>query len=107
MEWSATDSSLAAKLVFPPDATCFDGHFPGFPILPGVAQLFFLRHFARQVFRDFPDAAEWRRLKFQKISLPGRTVELSVARRGEGKFEFSLCGETGTMSSGRIEGIAQ
>ena len=107
LEWSATDASLAAKLAFPPDATCFSGHFPGFPILPGVAQLFFLRHFARQVFRDFPDAADWRRLKFQKVVLPGRVVDLSVTRRGEGAFECSLSGATGTCSSGAIDGVVQ
>ena len=107
LEWSATDASLSARLVFPPDSKCFAGHFPGFPVLPGVAQLFFMRHFARQAFRDFPDAAEWKRVKFYRIALPGRVLELSVARCGDGAFEFSFKGEKGSCSSGRVEGTVQ
>ena len=107
LEWSATDAALSAKLVFPPDAICFSGHFPGFPVRPGVAQLFVLRHFARQVFADFPDAADWRRLKFQKIATPGKVLELSVVRKGEGSFDFSFRVDTGQCSSGAVEGVAQ
>lgn len=103
LAWREASDRLTARLVFPADLECFDGHFPGLKVLPGVAQLYFLRHFARQVFADFPEAATWRRLKFQKLVLPGREVELSVSRIGEGQFEFSLDGETGRCASGRIE----
>ena len=101
--WAQTADSLAADIVFMPDLACFKGHFPGFPILPGVAQLYFLGHFARQAFRDFPDAAVYRRLKFQKIIAPGRKVRLSVSRRGDGAFDFSFSGEHGPCASGIVE----
>ena len=104
LEWTATCDKLSAKLVFPPDAECFKGHFPGFPILPGVAQLYFLRHFARQAFADFPETATYRRLKFQRLVLPGREVILEVARREEGCFGFSISGVTGPCASGIVEG---
>jgi len=103
--WSQTADSFSADLVFMPDLVCFKGHFPGCPILPGVAQLYFIRHFARQAFRDFPDAAVYRRLKFQKIIAPGREVRLSVVRRGEGLFEFSISGVHGPCVSGMVEGV--
>ncbi len=101
--WKANDRELGAKIVFPPDAECFNGHFPEFPILPGVAQLFFIRYFASQVFHDFPQTATYRRLKFQKIVLPSKEVVLSVARKGEGAFSFSMSVPTGLCSSGLIE----
>lgn len=101
--WSQTDSRLSAKLVFTSDMECFDGHFPGFPILPGVAQLYFLRHFARQVFPDFPEAATYRRLKFQKVILPDSEVSLAVIRRSEDAYEFRIEGENGRCSSGLVE----
>ena len=107
LEWTETGDKLSAKLVFPPDAECFKGHFPGFPILPGVAQLYFLRHFARQAFADFPETATYRRLKFQRLVLPGREVILEVARREEGCFGFSISGATGPCASGIVEGPAQ
>lgn len=103
LSWQATDGALSARLVFPPDAECFRGHFPGFPVLPGVAQLFFLRHFARQAFAGFPESVTYRRLKFQKIILPSREVELSVARRDADSFAFSITGATGPCSSGIVE----
>lgn len=104
--WSQTADSLFADIVFMPDLVCFKGHFPGFPILPGVAQLYFIRHFAQQAFRDFPDAAVYRRLKFQKVIAPGREMRLSVVRRGEGCFEFSISGRHGPCVSGMVEGVA-
>ena len=49
LSWKATADDLTARLVFPKDMKCFQGHFPSFPVLPGVAQLFFLRYFSTQV----------------------------------------------------------
>ena len=100
--WSATATALAATLVFPPDAACFQGHFPGFPILPGVAQLYFLRHFARQAFPDFPDAATYRKLKFQRLVRPSEPVTLSVTRVGEGSFAFTLDVASERAASGLV-----
>ena len=90
LAWAETAARLDAMLAFPPDSECFDGHFPGFPILPGVAQLFFVRHFARQVFSDFPDDADYRKLKFQRIVRPGERIDMSVSRADDGVFSFVL-----------------
>lgn len=106
-EWSATASVLSARMVFPSDLKCFKGHFPDCPILPGVAQLFFVRHFARQIFADWPDAVTFRRLKFQRLVFPNREVSLEVRRTGAGSFSFlmSLSGEP--CSSGVAERSAK
>jgi len=106
VSWRASADELATELVFPPDTECFRGHFPGFPILPGVAQLYFLRHFARQAFPDWPKVPTYRRLKFQKVVLPGRTVKLNVAHKGASVFEFTLVGANGPCSSGLVEETA-
>jgi len=102
-DWSQGETTLSAAFVFQADMECFDGHFPGVPILPGVAQLAFLRHFVRQAFPDWPETATYRRLKFQKVVLPGRKVRLSVERKGPGAFAFSLVGENGPCASGLVE----
>ena len=101
--WQASANALSATLIFPADMECFKGHFPGFPILPGVAQLYFLRHFARAVFPDWPDAATFRRLKFQKVVRPFRPVTLSIARADDGVYSFSITGEHGPCASGLVE----
>jgi len=103
LSWRATATAFEAELVFPSDTECFKGHFPGFPILPGVAQLYFLRHFARQAFADWPEVATLKRLKFQKIVLPSARVRLSVAKTETGGYAFSLTGESGPCTSGVVE----
>lgn len=103
LSWRATSDALSARLVFPPDFKCFRGHFPSFPVLPGVAQLFFLRYFAAQAFPDFPETATYRRLKFQKVVLPSIEVVLEVSRKEGGSFVFSIAGPTGLCSSGIVE----
>ena len=106
LDWRETGAKISAKLVFPPDSEFFKGHFPGFPVLPGVAQLYVLCRFAGRAFGDFPPVAVYRRLKFQRIILPGREVEFAVSRRGEGSFEFSFSCANGPCSSGIVEGAA-
>lgn len=110
LSWCATASSLTAELVFPADTECFRGHFPGLPVLPGVAQLYFLRHFARQAFPDWPDVPTFRRLKFQKVILPGARITLQVTRLeapsaepGAGSFSFSFAGANGPCATGVVE----
>ena len=103
VSWQATADELKAELVFPSDTECFQGHFPGFPILPGVAQLYFVRHFARQAFADWPRVPTICRLKFQKVVLPGRPVTLTVTRKAPASFSFALVGTNGPCSSGIME----
>ena len=107
LSWRVTAEEMTARFVFPPDAKCFSGHFPGFAVLPGVAQLFFLRHFARQAFLDFPETVTYRRLKFQKVVLPAREVTLTVTRKSGGSFSFLMRGSSGPCSSGIVERTGQ
>ena len=106
VSWSATASSLVAELVFPPDGEWFAGHFPGFPVLPGVAQLFFTRHYSRQAFGDFPGAATFKRLKFRRLVRPGEKVKLSVSRNDAGRFDFEMSVDGNPASSGSVEGAS-
>lgn len=98
----STAESLDAEMVFPPDGEWFGGHFPGFPILPGVAQLFFLRMISLRAFGDFPGAASYRNIKFKRPIRPGERVRLKIERTGncEISFEYSVAGET--ASSGTV-----
>ena len=107
LAWEESAGTLTARFAFPSDLTCFKGHFLSFAILPGVAQMYFVRHFARQAFPDYPDACVFRRLKFQKIVVPNAEVTLTVTRQGSGSFSFSLTGPTGPCASGLVERISE
>ena len=104
LAWEATPDSLVAERVFPSDGEWFAGHFPDFPVLPGVAQLFFLRRFARRVFADFPDAGLYRRIKFRRLVRPNEHVRLEVVRKGPRAYSFTMSVEGSIVSSGTVEG---
>ena len=102
--WAASSDSLEAEMVFPPDGEWFAGHFPGFPILPGVAQLFFMRRFARRAFPDFPDAGAYRRVKFRRLVRPDERVRLEVVRKGARTYSFTMSVGGEVASCGTMEG---
>jgi len=102
--WEASTDSLVAEVVFPPDGEWFKGHFPDFPILPGVAQLFFMRRFARRVFPGFPDAGVYRRVKFRRLVRPGERVRLEVVRKGACTYSFTMSVGGEVASCGMVEG---
>lgn len=99
----ATAELLDAEMAFPPDGEWFSGHFPEFPILPGVAQLFFVRMFSMRAFGTFPGAASYKNIKFKRPIRPSERVRLKIKRNEscEMSFEYSVAGET--ASSGIVQ----
>ena len=96
----------ARRLTFtiPADLAWFEGHFPGNPVLPGVAQLDGL--VARQVERLWPDAGALRavkRLKFSQLIRPGERISVLLDRdAGRGVVAFSIEGREGRCASGTL-----
>ncbi|POZ60248.1 AMP-binding protein [Chromobacterium alticapitis] len=56
----------------------FKGHFPSFPLLPGVTQLDWAIRYARELFELPPDFCGIDNLKFQRIIPPGAIVRLEL-----------------------------
>ena len=106
LAWNVAGDSLSAELVFPPEGVWFAGHFPGFPVLPGVAQLFFVRKFARRAFPDFPDAGSYRRVKFRRLVRPGERTVLEIRRNGPGAFSFGMSVAGSIALSGEVMSVA-
>ena len=102
LTWNAVGDSLSAELSFPPEGVWFAGHFPGFPVLPGVAQLFFVRKFARRAFDGFPDAGSYRRVKFRRLVRPGERATLEVRRNGPCAFSFGMSVAGAVALSGEV-----
>lgn len=81
----------------------FDGHFPGDPILPGIAQLSLLLEALRD--RLGPDAylAAIPSLRFRSAVRPG--AELDLTARGpadDGRVSFELRAGEALVSSGTV-----
>ena len=66
----------ALEILVEPASPWFEGHFPGFPILPGVVQIGWAEHFARALygFDSAPPVLE--QIKFKRPILPGARLTL-------------------------------
>ena len=102
MSWAATSQAFSAEMVFPADGEWFSGHFPGFPILPGVAQLFFLRHFAHRAFGADMEAVLFKTVKFKRPIRPGDRVRLEVKGTTGCAYSFEYSVDGAVASSGTV-----
>lgn len=107
LEWSATANALDAMMVFPGDMECFNGHFPGCPVLAGVVQLAIVRHFALCAFGRFPAAASYRKLKFRRLIHPWEKIRLQISTDDRGSCEFLLSVGDEIACSGSVSEILQ
>ncbi len=99
--WQEPGVSASVEVHVPAQLRYFDGHFPGDPIVPGVAQLGPLAE--RQARRAWPDlgaTAAVKRLKFMQALRPGDDLTLSLSRKGDKvTFKIHKAGEECTRGS--------
>lgn len=103
-DWTERTATRAvAKMTITPDLKVLDGHFPGTPIVPGVAQLDWAIGFGREHFPMPPKLARIEVLKFQKLMAPGHHVNLELDwNEAKHALTFKFFGETGVYSSGKV-----
>ena len=85
------------------DCPWFEGHFPGQPILPGVVQIGWAVHFARELYGFEPVATTLEQIKFKRPILPGArlTLHLTPAKDGR-KLRYEYRDATTSYSSGTL-----
>ena len=69
------------NLTFPHGCNFFEGHFNGFPVLPGVVQLYFADFLARDAFGDRVSCECVKKIKFSKIIKPDENLKLVFERK--------------------------
>lgn len=102
-------NGVELDLFIPGDLAQLDGHFPGMPIVPGVAQIDWAVMFANTHLGLGIEAAQSLQVKFRRVTVPDTLVTLALRHapaRRRLTFEYR-CGDE-TLSSGSIgvEGIA-
>lgn len=97
------DGEWQLDLEVPLDLAHFSGHFPRTPVLPGVVQIDWAQHLARQVMALPPSFAGMEVLKFQQLVRPGDRLQLSLRFDADkGKLYFAFRNGEAACSSGRI-----
>ena len=84
------ESTVHFELEITQDLDWFRGHFPDQPILPGVVQLHWAVCAAREYLGLESQPTEIKRLKFKSIVTPPRTLDLTLAKRGQGEVDFQF-----------------
>ncbi len=98
-----TEGRLERSLRVPHDLAHLRGHFPGFPLVPGVAQLGFVVDAGSALLGARFTVSELEVVKFHQVLRPGDrfdlTVELDAAA---GRLRFELRDEDRVFSTGRM-----
>jgi len=82
---------LERALRVPADLAFLEGHFPGFPVVPGVVQLRWALRLVAELLGHEPRLASVEALKFRELLRPGDAFRAGVELSASGDaFEFKL-----------------
>jgi 3-hydroxymyristoyl/3-hydroxydecanoyl-(acyl carrier protein) dehydratase len=97
------DSAVELELELSPDLVYFRGHFPNFPVLPGIVQLHWTVCYARRFFAVGSAPVRSVKVKFRNVIAPSERLTLALRDQGEGRrIVFEYRGAGGMRSSGQV-----
>ncbi len=105
LEQERDGDRASLELAVPESLVWFAGHFPGHPVLPGVAQVGWAARCAREVFGFSTDPLRIDRVKFLKPVRPGEHLGLELWRDGArpDRVEWRFARGDVACSRGRFE----
>ena len=101
-----TDANTAElTLVVPLNLAYLEGHFPGEPILPGVVQILWARHFGRMLLNLPANITQMKKVKFKRLIRPGERIHLRlVYSEAKQQMSFRYQSNLDECSSGVLQG---
>ena len=93
LEGDVRDAAVSLRFRLEPDSRLLAGHFPGEPILPGVAHLGLALEAAEHLWREGVVVDAVRSFRLRHIVRPGDVLDVHVARTdqaGEVRFEVRV-----------------
>ena len=95
----SSENEIKYKIFFNKGCNFYNGHFPDFPITPGVVQLYIASELANHCFKINTIAGQIKKIKFSNIIHPDTIIELSLIKKESG-IEYKYSDATTTYSSG-------
>ena len=93
------ENSAKFKLWLYPSSNYFNGHFPKYPVTPGVVQLYLASFIGSRVFGEELSDGQMKRVKFSNIIKAGEVVDLILTRKKD-SVEYEYRQGEKTFSSG-------
>jgi 3-hydroxyacyl-[acyl-carrier-protein] dehydratase len=99
-----TEATAEAEVAIPTDSLWFDGHFPGMPLLPGIAQLAMVEEVIATAWPRQRWAGHFSRVRFKLKIDPGSPVVIKVARNKDKPevFSFQIATDEGLACAGSV-----
>jgi acyl-coenzyme A synthetase/AMP-(fatty) acid ligase len=102
LSMNKTANVLDLSLFVPSTLPHFKGHFPEFPVLPGVLKIHWAAFYGMRELNIKGSFAGISRLKFHRVILPNTDLTLHIVAHNN-KLDFSYNTDEGVHSSGRLE----
>ena len=97
------NNCVTAQVTTNPQSPWFSGHFPGNPILPGVAQLHMVTASIAKVLHKEFVLHSVARIKFRKLIRPGDVLDIHAETgKKDNHYTFQITSEQQEVCSGRL-----
>jgi 3-hydroxymyristoyl/3-hydroxydecanoyl-(acyl carrier protein) dehydratase len=98
------ENEISADIHVPPDSPWFEGHFPGAPILPGVAQIGMAVDAIGKARNRELMISSVRRVRFKRMIRPGDQLKVIAAPLNQeiGAYSFRIMIQEEAVCSGVI-----
>ena len=96
------ENEISAEIHVPSNSPWFDGHFPGEPILPGVAQIGMVFDAISQACPQELKISSVRRVRFKRIIRPDDQLKIIAAplKQEAGSYSFRILTQDEAVCSG-------
>lgn len=103
LERSVDGDGCRLLIQVPADLSCLPGHFPGMPILPGVVQVLWARHYGRELLGVRSGFRGLQAVKFRRLTRPGMRLSLTLRfDRDRNALNFNYDEGDRNIGSGRL-----
>jgi 3-hydroxymyristoyl/3-hydroxydecanoyl-(acyl carrier protein) dehydratase len=102
---SSEDREIRANIQVPAESPWFDGHFPGEPVLPGLAQISMVFDIIQQASEGQWSVSSVSRVRFKRIVRPEDRLEVIAAplKKEADGFSFSIQNKKELVCSGLMQ----